>query len=201
MTPKKPNGRKPNGFHRATVTETQISLLEQSFETFKEDVEQQFDTVERSIASLRSEIREWMREKQPHFYRWGTIGVAIVGFICWAISAQITNVSRGIEKDYSGLNEVARQNGRINENQTGDIAALAKMLAADHSERTANEREIETQFDADSQLRNVQWSAFQRRMNDFQNALADLGAKIPHVTGNPYFQPNIANRRHDQEEE
>jgi hypothetical protein len=192
MTTKKP---------KATITETQISLLEQSFETFKEDVEQQFETVERSIASLRNEIREWMRERQPHYYRYSGIAIAVVGVIWWIITAQINSISRSNEKDFAALTEIARQNSRINENQTGDIAHLAKMLASDHSERTANEREIETQFDADSQLRNIQWSAFQRRMNDFQNALADLGAKIPHVTGNPYFQPNIANRRHDQEEE
>lgn len=195
--------KKPNGFHQAHVPETQLSLLEQSFQTFKEDVEQQFETVERSIASLRNEIREWMRERQPHYYRYSGIAIAIVGVIWWIITAQINSISRSNEKDFASLTEIARQNSRINEDQTGDIAALAKALAADHSSRTANEREIETQFDADGQLRNVQWSTFMRKMNEFQNALADLGAKIPHVTGNPYYQPNISNRdrNHAHEDE
>jgi hypothetical protein len=66
--------------------------------------------------------------------------------------------------------------------------ALLASVAADHSERVAKEGEIETQFNADSQLRNVQFSDQQRIDAVMWNHINGLGS----YPAGPYFQPNIS---------
>ncbi|MDE2102845.1 MAG: hypothetical protein KGL39_36715 [Patescibacteria group bacterium] len=51
--------------------------------------------------------------------------------------------------------------------------------------------EVETQFNADAQLRNVQWSEQQRLNAMLWNASA-LGKLTPYPEASPYYQPNIS---------
>jgi hypothetical protein len=86
----------------------------------------------------------------------------------------------------------------LRRNQQSMLASISKIqtdLAADHAERIAKETEIETQFNADNQLRNVQFSDQQRINSNFQNALSGLGAKMPEYPSNPFFQPNISQQQ------
>ena len=53
-------------------------------------------------------------------------------------------------------------------------------------------QEIETQFDADAQLRNVQFSEQQRMFSILWNS-SKLGKLSPFPAG-PYYQPNVSNR-------
>lgn len=176
---------------KPTMIETQFSLLDQRFTSFEDEVEHKFNAVEHSIASLRNEIRDWMRDRQPHYYRYATVAIAIVGVIWWIITAQINNISRANEKDYVALTETARQNSRINETQTQNIADLVKAVAADHSVRLANEREIETQLRAlesyanltrvyDNRLFGLLWEkTYNQQIPDvqFYPGIADGGVK------------------------
>lgn len=52
--------------------------------------------------------------------------------------------------------------------------------------------EVETQFNADGQLRNLQFSEQQRMNAMHQNSLRELGAKAPDYPQNPFYQPNIS---------
>jgi hypothetical protein len=73
-----------------------------------------------------------------------------------------------------------------------EMAKAETEIASNHSERIAKETEIETQFNADGQLRNVQFSEQQRTNSNLQNALNSLGAKMPEYPRSPFFQPNIS---------
>lgn len=53
-------------------------------------------------------------------------------------------------------------------------------------------QEVETQFNADAQLRNVQWSEAKRNEIMFSQALHDMGASFPVFPTGPAFQPNIS---------
>jgi len=85
--------------------------------------------------------------------------------------ANISEILRGLEKD---------------------VADAKRDIASSRAERLAKEVEIETQFNADGQLRNIQFSEQQRLNSDFQNALNGLGAKIPEYPKGPFYQPNIS---------
>lgn len=94
------------------------------------------------------------------------------------------------------LAEVRRLDDRINSNDrvTAEVekehAELANKFAAHESESRSKFTEVETQFDADSQVRNVQLSN-QQRMN------AIMWGHIPGMgtyPDGPFFQPNISNR-------
>lgn len=174
---------------------SQFLLLSQEFTSFKGDVEDKFSSIEGQLSGMRAEFRDWMREKQPQYYRYATVGIAIAGVIWWIINAQIVAISRENDKDNTITRELASNNAVSITNMSRSVSDLTKAFAGDHAERVANEREIETQFDADGQLRNVQWATTQRRLNDYQNTLADMGAKWPHAASGPYFEPNIAHRR------
>lgn len=52
--------------------------------------------------------------------------------------------------------------------------------------------EVETQFNADAQLRNIQFAQQQRKNAELQNALHELGAKMPAYPDGPFYHPNIS---------
>ena len=93
--------------------------------------------------------------------------------------------------------EVKRLDERItvNDGWTKDIQARVveteKNFAAYESQSKSSFREIETQFDADSQFRNIQFSDLQRKTNIIWDHIPALGA-YPEA---PFFQPNISNRK------
>jgi hypothetical protein len=64
-------------------------------------------------------------------------------------------------------------------------------LTTETTTRHAHEIEIETQFDASSQLQNVQFAEQQRLNNVMWNQHTD---KLGPYPNNPYFFPNISNR-------
>ncbi len=173
---------------------TEVSLLSRDLDAFKTDVEEKFTALGGDLRSLRNEIRESLREGRPQIWRYGTIIIAVIGVIWWIINAQINASSRENERTNSTVRDMAASNTTAINTLTQSSITVLKQLTEDHAARIANEREIETQFDADSQLRNVQWATIQRRLNDFQNTFADQGAKWPHISGDPYFAPNISNR-------
>ena len=85
---------------------------------------------------------------------------------------------------------------RLNLNKVVDslkdkISTLATAQAADHADRSAHETEIETQFDADNQLRNIQF-ADQQRVNHtlWEQHKKTLGT-YPDA---PFYFPNISLR-------
>lgn len=59
----------------------------------------------------------------------------------------------------------------------------------------AESAEVETQFDSLAQSQDTQFAEQQRRNADLQNALHDLGAKMPAAPAGPWYFPNISSRR------
>jgi hypothetical protein len=100
-------------------------------------------------------------------------------------------VSRSAESDANSRTD-REDLRRVQQRVLETITKIQTDLASDHSERIAKETEIETQFNADNQLRNVQFSDQQRMNSNFQNALNTLGAKMPEYPRGPWFQPNIS---------
>lgn len=115
-----------------------------------------------------------------------------------AIIALVAIIGALISPVYTKLgSETKRLDDRItaNDNQTAEVQRqafdIANKFAAHVSESTSSFKEIETQFDADNQLRNVQFSDLQRTVSVMWNHIDGLGS---YPTG-PFFQPNISNRK------
>lgn len=96
--------------------------------------------------------------------------------------------------------EVKRLDDRISTNDilTGntarDLNALENKFSSHESESRSKFTEVETQFDSESQLRNVQFSEIQRKTNVMWGHIPGLGT-YPEA---PYFQPNISNRHQEK---
>jgi hypothetical protein len=82
------------------------------------------------------------------------------------------------------------QRGRIDRLET----ALTD-LKREASAATQKFAEIETQFNADSQLRNVQFSDQQRTNAMIVDSISALGAKLPTYPRAPFYQPNISQQK------
>lgn len=192
------------------VSETRFALLENEVRGIKDDV-----------ASLRADLQGYFRSR-PRITQWVPAIIAVGGLFWFFLQLYFGNANQTTREALIAVQASDRihseQIGRVIEitaqhtaqnsqslqdrndmraalvKLTDIVADLGKAHATEHSERLANEREIETQFDADSQLRNVQWATMQRRLNDFQNTFHDLGAKWPAASDGPYVTPNISNR-------
>lgn len=197
------------------VSETRFSLLEQ-----------RVGGMEVAIHDLAKTVRDWMEGRQTNPWRqFGIfvaclipIGLLLNFYITTAISpvAAVSNQAKTqadanratLAANDSDIGTLKSQSAASMQDRNDMRIAIAKLLdaqallmrdfAADHSERQANEREIETQFDADSQLRNVQWATIMRALTGHQNALHELGAVIPEIQDGPFYFPNISNRNHNK---
>ena len=185
--------------------------------------------VEGQINSLRNDIREWIREDRSKLKSYWPI-ISAVLLVGWYIinlqsNANTKNLSDSISRlqveaaastaanaKYAEiLPPIIQQNAdskRDRDDQRSrvdrlfdEVTKMQSDFASEHSMRTANEREIETQFDADSQLRNVQWATIYRRLNDMQNSISAMGGKLPATPDGPYYFPNISNRPRTQDHE
>lgn len=88
--------------------------------------------------------------------------------------------------------------GKELEDIKSEAHTLAKEVTALSNSVLQKFTEVETQFNADGQLRNVQFSEQQRLNATHQNALHDLGAKLSEYPSAPFFQPNISQAaKHD----
>ncbi|HSS96991.1 MAG TPA: hypothetical protein VLK33_08175 [Terriglobales bacterium] len=116
---------------------------------------------------------------------WGNV-IMLVGVViaAWAF------LIKPIEERVAHNDQTIAALGDKIEVLNAQIYLIREKVAADNSDRVAKEAEIETQFDADSQLRNIQFSDQQRLNAILWNALGTMGT---YPTA-PYFQPNISRR-------
>lgn len=89
------------------------------------------------------------------------------------------------------LDDRISSNDRITADTARDLGILQSSYEAHKSRIDSDLIEIETQFDADSQFRNIQFSDQQRTNAVIWEHIPELG-KYP---VSPYFQPNISNRK------
>lgn len=105
------------------------------------------------------------------------------------------------EEHEKALNVIVAQNQRSMDDRTelnakvaqnyANISKLQADLSSELATRLANEREIETQFDADSQARNIQLADIDRTIAIIWNKSDGLGS----YPGGPWYQPNISARK------
>lgn len=100
--------------------------------------------------------------------------------------ALITSQNQASLDDRSQLNKALLEVQRL---ATANQAAISTEI----TERSANEREIETQFDADGQLRNLQFVEQQRLNAILWNMNSNHMGAYPTA---PFFMPNISSRNH-----
>jgi hypothetical protein len=88
--------------------------------------------------------------------------------------------------------------------QLSDIAILRKEQEESKQERDllkeqitllkAKQSEVETQFDSMAQSLNIQFAETQRRLGELQNAIHEMGGRVPQAPSGPWYFPNISNR-------
>ena len=198
---------------RGEVSETQFSLLEQ-----------RVGGIEAAVHDLASKIDVWMSTRSQSSWRIvGFIAAILIPlafivnlYITSAISpwAAVSNQAKAIAESNSVINgrlvedmgTVKAQNAdskRDREDQRTILTrtievqtSILQQFARADAERLANEREVETQVDAMSQMYNEKIAEIFRRLADSQNALHDMGAKVPVAPNGPFAFPNISNRNH-----
>lgn len=199
------------------VSETRFSLLEQ-----------RVGGIETSLATMSSKLDVWMAGRSQS--SWKIVGfiAAILIPLAFIVNLYITSAISPWAAIANQAKATADANSIVNARLTEDMGTvkaqnadskrdrddkgkaidaiinvqtdLLKTMAREQSLRVAHEREIETQFDADSQLRNVQWATIMRKQAELQNALHESGAKMPAVIDGPFYFPNISNRKSIEEQ-
>ena len=167
------------------VSETRFSLLEQKV-----------GNLETGFNELRSELRAWMTTRTRSPWQFIALLLAILVPLGWIFNVYITSA-------ISPVNATAVQasaNANSNTITLTRFAELVSKLTADfaeaNAERKSNEREVETQVDAMAQSFNMALAESFRWSANNQNALHDMGAKMPSAPTAPFYFPNISNRNH-----
>lgn len=197
-----------------------IALLTQRVGQNERDVQQKFDALSGQMSALSAQFQQFMSSRQPRLNVWiPSIATVLVGF-WFVLNLQVTSSQKGFSDSLARLEAIVATNVRVAENiptlmsQNADSkrdredmnkkldylgqkqADLIATQAKETAERLANEREVETQIDAQSQALSIQFASQQRLNSDYQNALHDQGARMPTAPTAPFFFPNISNRNH-----
>jgi ElaB/YqjD/DUF883 family membrane-anchored ribosome-binding protein len=112
-----------------------------------------------------------------------TIATAITGYP--EFKAQVT------QQNSTSIQDRADQKIQLAHLEAA-VSDLAKEVRGISSWTDQKFTEVETQFNADGQVRNVQFSDQQRTNGMMWNSLHDLGAHMPEFPGAPFFQPNVS---------
>jgi DNA anti-recombination protein RmuC len=113
------------------------------------------------------------------------ISTAVQGYP--EFKAQVT------QQNATSMQDRKDQSDRIMRLEQG-ASELAKEVRGISSTAEQKFTEVETQFNADGQVRNVQFSDQQRTNAMIVNSIHDLGGKMPEYPSAPYYQPNVSQR-------
>jgi hypothetical protein len=151
------------------------------------------EEIANSKASSDTEGRRWLI---------GTLAgllVLIVGAGTWwtngikdSVLASVSNELVVLhEQNATSIKDRQDLNRSVIDNEH-DLADVRAQMAGMNAKYDAKLIEIETQFRADAQSRNIQYAQLARSEQMFQSALHDSGAKIPAPTAGPYYFPDIS---------
>lgn len=198
-----------------TKNATDIALIQQNVATLQQSVSNLASTVDSYIkadqASKRPNYALWIALGSL------VMGLCAGGWLVLTLKinaetyplaqrvVQLETLNDGAHKDISLFRE--RMQTILSQNQnsiddrnvlnrrvdqlTDKVSQMATTLNTEIATRTAHEVEIETQFDADSQLRNTQFANQQRMNAIIWNQNKDKLGEYPAV---PSFFPNISKR-------
>lgn len=101
------------------------------------------------------------------------------------------------QQNYTSIKDRADQERQLTDLATRSVDNT-KVIASNDASYTAKLIEIETQFRADAQARNIQFAEQQRQNANIQNSIRDLGGKMPEAAHNPFYFPDISAQRPPQ---
>lgn len=152
-------------------------------------------------ANLANSINKIGRPNWQVIVALGAVVVSALGLFGAWISGQVDAKLSPINSSVATLQQQAASSATdrndMNRGQQMNITSIAALTAALQSEvatRLSTMKEVETQFDALAQEGNTQFAAQQRKNSELQNALHEMGAKMPPYPTGPFFFPNISNR-------
>lgn len=207
----------------AATLDGQFLLLSQDFAQFKTATQKENSEIKADIQGLRNDIRLWMSSRQGSVWKiLGLIGAVLIpaGFF---LSLYVSSITRPISdrandaklvadsaiavttRNTENLTKVNAENATSIQDRgdkqkaiDGLVITTTNLLSKVDSMNAAMNTslaEVETQIDGTAQMLNIQWATQQRKDSDFQNALHDMGAKIPTSPNGPWFFPNISSRK------
>jgi hypothetical protein len=161
-----------------------------SLETAVENINRNVSEIDVSLHNIADRLdREFSRVRdamKPNYGIWVSLASAMI-LLCVAIGSAayvpVWITTKNInDKAQSALDwQHDYQMGRIPSSAEGQIKKVQQNL-----------KEIETQFRANDENRNIQFTEQQRKNNELQEALHELGAKMPGGMTGPYYNPHIS---------
>lgn len=117
-----------------------------------------------------------------------TLVIAVAGALWFLITTQMTNQVNPIKAELATVTEGHRN---LDARMESQAIRIGKLEGTDQATGQAL-REVETQFRASDEIRNIQFANQQRQNQNFQSTLSSLGAKVPNAPDGPYYYPHIA---------
>lgn len=161
-------------------------------DTRTQALDEKMDVLSEDVRGLIEEIRV---KGRPNWQLW--LSAAGVGFafvvgtisLFWfIINTQITaTVSRNASEVAALVKGAENQNGRIENNYTKN-----EQLSLRTTRVEEKLKEIETQFRASDETRNLQHVTIQRKLAELQDSLYEMKGPMPKYPNNPFYEPHIA---------
>jgi polyisoprenoid-binding protein YceI len=139
-------------------------------------------------AKLNEVHNELEREINQSGYAVSQISNELVGFPEW--KGLVT------QQNATSIQDRVDQKSRLDRLETNG-ADRDKALRGLEANTTQKFTEVETQFNADGQVRNIQFSDQQRINGIMWNSVSALGGKMPDYPRAPFFQPNVSQQRNN----
>lgn len=169
------------------VLQSKIGALTESVNNFVVSSDKRFTTIEQRHDSFTRSITEKGQFSWSILFA-AVLALGVVGTLAkqqmdLTVAPVITQNLQSIQ-DRKELHDEVQQ-----------LTSTSTLQAELMTTRIAKETEIETQFSAADQYRNIQFSEQQQKNAELQNCLHDLHAIIPLYPSGPFFQPSISQRQ------
>jgi len=189
------------------VLEQRLGTLEGRVSQLAKETSEGFAHMERQISEGIKDLTKQMQEsiRTQSSAKRGTIGilataglgaVGMAGTLLWTLLlSQINNAVNPMRENVTYISADLNALRSDYRDTAGKLTELREKFTAAESERRANEKELDVQFNADSQMRNIQFANTHRDMSILWNAASKEGATLPpYPSAGPWFMPNIATK-------
>lgn len=188
------------------VLKTRLDQLDKSLADSNKRMESGFREVEERLSQFERNIigrLDSQRREKRSAWGWivtacGSVGVAVCVAMWGAIKMQTDGTVSPIRSDVTYLLTTVSQLRSDRDSSIDKVADLNRQYAKSEAERKAKEREIETQFDAMDQIRNVQFANNERMLSIMWNSIDGLGGRMGKFPSEgPWVMPNISRKAVD----
>lgn len=175
------NGKRAVSNGGTTTTVTRLTRLETNYESLRSEVHDTRRAVESIGERLDREFQRLRDSARPQYALWislATLSVMVMGALGSAAYVPVWITTNNINAKAQTAMDKAGQHET-------DIATL-----------TTKFKEVETQFRANDEARNVQFAEQQRNNANIQNSLNAIKAPMPTAPSGPFYHPHIG-QNHD----